>query len=475
LHPSRRQLRERHGARVRASFTLVAPLAGQYTATDTREPDTRQLGLFEPAPSGAVVPLIDRPHAGLRRADVEGANDPQHAGNSDYAWIQNFGNGNQNNANKDNRYLARFVRSVDRDGISFSELLAADIDCRRHKRNTASAKAWEADREANLVDLHARLNDGTYTPGPSICFVITRPKNREVWAAGYPDRIVHHAVYRHIGPRFERAFIADSCACIKGRGTLYAARRLERKVRAITASWTRRAYYLKCDLSNFFPSIRKDLLAELLAPRIPEPFWRDLALRILFHDPRPGVDLRGDPRRLALVPPEKSLFGRPANVGLPIGNLSSQFGANVFLDVLDQFVKHRLRARHYVRYVDDFILLHESPAQLNAWLAEITAFLPARLGVHINPRKTVLQPLERGVDFVGHVLKPHRRTIRRRTVNEALFRVATMTEENVHESTCSYFGLFRQATHSQRDRARLANVARRRGFAVDHALTKAYA
>jgi len=359
-------------------------------------------------------------------------------------------------------------------GVSFAELLAADVDCRRNKRGTASAKAWEAAREANLFELHAELNDGSYTPGPSICFVITRPKNREVFAAGYRDRVVHHLVYRRIAPRFERAFIADSCACIKGRGTLYAALRLEDKVRSLTAGWTRPGYYLKCDISNFFPSIDKNLLAERLARRIPEPFWRELALKILFHDPRPDVDLRGDPRRLALIPPEKSLFARPAHLGLPIGNLSSQFGANVYLDVLDQFVKHRLRARHYIRYVDDFVLLHESPRQLNTWLAAIDAFLPEHLGVRLNPRKTVIQPLERGVDFVGQVIRPHRRTTRRRTFNAALHRVERAADDALAASATSYLGLLRQASHNHRDRARLANLVRRCGHAVDHALTKVY-
>ncbi len=451
----------------------------EHVATDTREPDTSgQLDLFSaPRASGAVATLIapESFSRGLRRGDVESANDLQHAGNSDYAWIQNFGNGNQNNDHKDNRYLACAVRSVDRGGVSFSELLAADVDCRRNKRTTASAQAWEARREESLAQLHEDLNSGTYAPGPSICFVITRPKNREVWAAGYRDRIVHHLVYGKIGERFERAFIADSCACIKGRGTLYAARRLEAKVRAATENWRRPAFYLKCDLANFFPSIDKRRLAALLEARISEPFWRSLALQILFHDPRPDVQLHGDRRRLALIPPQKSLFGRPAHLGLPIGNLSSQFGANVYLNELDQFVKHRLRVRHYIRYVDDFVLLHESPAQLNAWRAAIEAFLPERLGVELNPRKTVLQPLSRGVDFAGHVIKPHRRTIRRRTLNEALYRLADMPAAGVHESATSYLGLARQATHSHRDRTRIANAARRRGHSVDHALTKVYA
>ncbi|HJT63124.1 MAG TPA: RNA-directed DNA polymerase [Burkholderiales bacterium] len=331
------------------------------------------------------------------------------------------------------------------------------------------------DLERNLAELHAELAAAVYRPGRSICFVITRPKPREVWAAAFRDRIVHHLLYNAIGQRFERSFIADSCACIPGRGTLYAVERLEHKVRSITQNWSRPAWYLKCDIANFFVAIDKRILWRRLAARIPEPAWRALAHLVLFHDPRADVELRSPTARFALIPPHKSLFSQPAHLGLPIGNLSSQFFANVYLDALDQHVKHGLRARHYIRYVDDFLLLHESPQQLNAWHAEIAAFLPARLNVQLNPAKTILQPVSRGIDFVGQVVKPWRRTLRRRTFNEALARVAAADPADVRTSANSYFGLLRQATASHHDRARLANLVRRRGHAVNRALTKAYA
>lgn len=295
-----------------------------------------------------------------------------------------------------------------------------------------------------------------------------------MWAAGFRDRIVHHLLYNRIGPRFEASFTADSCACIPGRGTLYAARRLEAKVRSITQNWSRPAYYLKCDLASFFVSIDKRILRELLADRIAEAWWLDLAETILFHDPRHNVDLRGTIAQLERIPPHKSLFTQPAHLGLPIGNLSSQFFANVYLDELDQFVKHYLRARHYIRYVDDLILLHEDPQQLNAWRADIEACLARELRLKLNPAKTILQPIARGIDFVGFLVKPWRTLIRRRTFNDALSRLRAIDPDQLFESANSYFGLLRQATHSHADRARLANLVRRRGHAVNHQLTKAY-
>lgn len=443
---------------------LVAPLA--HEATAMRATDTAGRG---PERSGAVSRLSDRP------GDVTSAK-----GRSTPTTTRTPGFRASTTATRTTTTRTTttgHAPSADYSGhaeLSFAALVAAYFDCRRTKRTTASALAFEVDLERNLIGLYEDLAGGTYRPGRSICFVITRPKPREVWAAQFRDRIVHHLLYNAIGRRFERAFIADSCACIPGRGTLYAAERLEAKVRSITQNWSRPAWYLKCDVANFFVSIDKRILWAQLAARIPELWWRDLAHLVLFHDPRADVVLQSPPARLQQIPAHKSLFAQPAHLGLPIGNLSSQFFANVHLDALDQHVKHALRARHYVRYVDDFVLLHESPQQLNAWCADIAAFLPARLRVSLNLGKTILQRVDRGIDFVGHVILPWHRTLRRRTVNEALARIAAADPANVRTSANSYFGLLRQATASHHDRARLANLARRRGHAVDGALTKCF-
>lgn len=354
------------------------------------------------------------------------------------------------------------------------ELVQAYLDCRRTKRNTASALAFEWDLERNLRDLYDDLKAGAYRPRPSICFVIMRPKPREVWAADFRDRIVHHLLYNRIAARFQNAFIADSCACIPGRGTLYAATRLEQKVRSQTQDWSRDSYYLKCDVANFFVAIDKRRLRELLAARIPEPWWLRLAELILFHDPRADVILRSSPRRLALIPPHKSLFQQPWYLGLPIGNLSSQFFANVYLNVLDQFAKHRIGAKHYVRYVDDFVILDDDPHWLDAARRAIALFLPAALGLELNPRKTVIQTVERGIDFVGQIILPHRRIVRRRTFRDALARTEAAAAEDLFETANSYFGLFGQAPNSYHDRARLGNVLRRRGHTINSALTQTY-
>ena len=350
----------------------------------------------------------------------------------------------------------------------------AYTDCLRNKRNTASALNFQRHQDQNLYSLYRRLDDGTYTPGASKCFAITRPKHREVWAGDFTDRIVHHLMYNRVAPRFIASFSADSCACIPGRGTLYGAKRLEHQVRSATQNWSRKAWYLKCDLANFFVAIDKHRLREQLASKIHEPWWLWLTDTILFNDPRVGAQIRSPQRLLDRVPAHKSLWNAADDTGLPIGNLSSQFFANVHLNALDQFAKHTLRAPRYVRYVDDFILVHESREWLVEALARIEAFLPARLGAKLNPKKTILQPVDRGIDFVGHLIRPWHRTTRPRTLATALQRIEHLDPADTFVTGNSYFGLLRQASHSHHERAQLANALRKRGHCVNGPLTKSF-
>jgi RNA-directed DNA polymerase len=437
------------------NLNLVVPLAHEATAMRTTDTAARVQ-----ARSGAVTGLIG---ASLRPGDVDST-----------TVARTPGTRTSTTATRTTTTRAmRAEPSPSADSSLFEQLARAYLDCRRTKRNSASALAFEAHLERNLCDLHDELASGAWAPGRSVCFVVTRPRPREVWAAQFRDRIVHHLLYNHIAPRFHAAFVADSCACIPGRGTLYGARRLEHQVRSVTHNWSRPAFYLKGDLANFFVSIDKHVVLAQLQRRVTEPWWMALAATILLHDPRADVEVRGRRCELALVPPYKSLFNAPADHGLPIGNLSSQFFANVLLDELDQFVKHRLRAPHYVRYVDDFVLLHPSAQWLGQAHRQIEERLAA-LHLRLNPRKTILQPVSRGVDFVGHVIKPWRRTTRARTVTAALQRVAGVPADELLQTANSYFGLLRQATHGHADRAALARAVLQRGRCVDGGFTKTF-
>jgi len=364
--------------------------------------------------------------------------------------------------------------SIDDADFSFEELVQAYFDCRRTKRNTPTALAFEQNLERNLIELDGELRDGSYRPGRSICFIITHPKPREVWAADFRDRIAHHLLYNRIGRRFEQAFITDSCACIEGRGTSYAVTRLEAKVRSQTQNWSVPGYYLKCDLANFFVSIDKHVLHALIVRKVTESWWLRLAETILFHDPRTDYQLQSPRDLVERVPYHKRLVNQAPHLGLPIGNLSSQFFANILLDVLDQYVKHAILAKHYVRYVDDFVLLHTSKDWLLAALKDISIFLPTRLHLRLNPSKTILQPIDRGIDFVGQVIRPWHTTMRQKTVRYAVDKIEHQDSHEVRATANSYFGLLRQARNSHHDRVVLAHAIMRRGFPVDGHLTKAF-
>ncbi|MDR3438994.1 RNA-directed DNA polymerase [Telmatospirillum sp.] len=357
-----------------------------------------------------------------------------------------------------------------RSEITVAQVFEAYYDCRRRKRNTAAAQTFEIDLEANLMQLYEELQSGAWSPSPASVFAIKYPKPREVWAAQFRDRIVHHLLYAEIGPIFERAFIHDSCASIKGRGTLYAADRLNDHLRSATENWTRKTFYLKADIRSFFGSIRQDALFTILARRVRDNTMLDLCRKLVFQDIRRDAVVQCSSRDLALVPRHKSLFHAPAGVGLPIGNLSSQFFANALLDPLDQAIKRRLGMRHYVRYVDDMVIIHESPAVLLDAANAIRAHL-AGIGMQLAESKTFVAPVDQGVDFVGHILRPHRRSGRAKTHRNALRRVMAAPIDEVAVCCNSYLGLYRHVG-SLAQREAICRVGAMRGLRFDQALTK---
>ena len=389
-------------------------------------------------------------------------------------WNQNFSTsypGNQNNNNKNNAGRARAVRRTEAPlcNVSVEELLQAYHDCRRHKRNTSNALNFEADLERNLMSLYRELFDGTYEPGRSICFVVTYPKPREVWAADFRDRIVHHLIYNRVARRFYAGFSVDSCACIPARGTIYAVRRLERHLRSATEDHSKRAWVLQMDLANFFVSINKSVLDAQLARRIKDVYTLYLVRLVLWHDPIENVYVKSSPGKMAMVLAHKSLFNAGGN-GLPIGNLTSQFFANVYLDDLDQYIKRTLKIRYYVRYVDDLVLVGDSPQALRKVAADLERFAVARLAARFNPAKTHIQRADQGVNFVGYVVRPHARYLRRRTVSAA-HRAAREGGDALQQSINSYLGLLRH-TNGWRQRQRLGARLRAGGHKIDSRLER---
>jgi RNA-directed DNA polymerase len=294
------------------------------------------------------------------------------------------------------------------DLFAFENLWRQYRICRRNKRNTINQLRFELDAEAQLLTLQHELRAHTYQPRQSICFVTDGPKPREVFAADFRDRIVHHVLVSRLEPVFEPAFIHDSYACRKEKGVLAASNRLMAFLRRVTANGQRRAWALNLDVASFFPSIDKQTLYAIIARRVRDPELHWLTRIILFHDPTIDYRFKRGPGHTPPpgsgrypVPEQKSLFGTGNERGLPIGNLTSQFWANVYLNELDHFVKRTLRCQYYVRYVDDLVLLDTDAERLRQWRDAIAAYGEERLKLRLRDRDALPQPTGRGIDFVG--------------------------------------------------------------------------
>lgn len=323
-------------------------------------------------------------------------------------------------------------------GISFTygEVDKAYNDCLRNKRNTANAIAYTIDAARNNIRLANEINDGTYRIGKSIAFCVTSPKAREVFAADFRDRIVHHLVVNELTSLFDRLFINDSYSCRKGKGVLYGTRRVYGMVKECSMGYTRDAWILKMDLKAFFMSIDKSILAERLDDFISKEYpenrkkgaLRRLCRQIILHHPELDCERRGNLGLWDTLPKEKSLFSADGNLGLPIGNLTSQVFANFFLDPLDKYVTRELGLKYYGRYVDDIVIICEDKERLLSSIRPIMEFADKTLHVTVNPRKIYFQHYRNGVLFIGTMLKRGRTYIGNRT------------KGNLHYKLSRYFG-----------------------------------
>lgn len=330
---------------------------------------------------------------------------------------------------------------------SFKALYAAYCACRRRKRNTANAMQFEMRLLDNLYSLSAALTNGAYKPTRSVCFVVNKPKRREIFAADFSDRVVHHLIVPRLEEVFEPRFIFDSYACRKAKGTHGAAARLRGFMNSITKGNRVSAWMLQLDVRSFFMSIDKNILGEILARKVRDRADLDLALKILFHDCTKDYVYKGAPGLLATVPPHKSLFHVPPGKGLPIGNLTSQFFANVYLNELDQFVKHVLKVRYYIRYVDDFILLGRTREELQDAKDSIECFLRDKLRLTLKPEHS-LKRVSEGADFLGYIVRPDYVLARNRVTGNLKQKLEFYEKELVSTGVVAQKLLFHEETVS---------------------------
>ena len=284
---------------------------------------------------------------------------------------------------------------------SWENLLLAYQRASKGKRGQAPAATFEYHLEDNLVALQAALREKTYQPGPYQSFYIHEPKRRLISAAPFRDRVVHHALCNVIEPIFELSFISDSYANRVGKGTHRALDRCQEFAR-------RYRYVLPCDVRQFFPAIDHAILLETLGRKIGDPDVLWLVERIL----ESGIGVLSEEYAMVYFPGD-DLFAVQRPRGLPIGNLTSQFWANCYLNPFDHSVKRELRCPAYLRYVDDFVLFADDKATLWAWKQAIVEHL-ARLRLTIHVAAAQVRPVTDGISFLGFQVFPTHRRLKRR-------------------------------------------------------------
>jgi len=294
---------------------------------------------------------------------------------------------------------------------------------------------FDAALEENLFEIHGTLKRKTYRPAPYVSFFVSDPKRRSIHKACVRDRVVHQALFRILYPVFNRTFIHDSYSCRLGKGTHRGVRQLARYLRIVSGNHSRNTYALKCDIRKFFENINHDILIGLLEKRIHDPGTRWLARQIIISFPMSKVE-----------PCSKT--------GLPLGNVTSQLFSNIYLNEFDQWAKHTLKARHYLRYCDDFIIVNSDAGYLRDIIPIIQKTLHKKLKLTLHPHKVSITKIIQGVDFLGYVALPHATMVRTSSKNrmfrklqekKKLVQKGVITKESFNHSRQSYLGLLTHA------------------------------
>lgn len=318
------------------------------------------------------------------------------------------------------------------DIISVENFLLAWKEFLSGKRSKPDVQDFGCFLMDHIMELHAELAAGTYRHGPYHAFHICDPKPRHIHKATVRDRLLHHAVYRILYQFFDRTFIADSYSCRLEKGTHKAMDRFRYFHRRVSRNNTRTCWVLKCDIRKFFASIDHETLFGVLRQYISDERIVGLIREVVgsFYSVRPGV-------------------------GLPLGNLTSQLLVNIYMNEFDQFVKHRLKAKFYIRYADDFVFLSPDNDQLAVVLAEVDLFLRHRLRLQLHPKKVFLKTLASGVDFLGWVHFPKHRILRNASKRRMLKHIGENTSDG---SIASYVGLLRHGQTNKLKKRLFAQV-----------------
>jgi RNA-directed DNA polymerase len=319
-------------------------------------------------------------------------------------------------------------------------LFSAWQEFRRGKRSKIDVLAFEEKLERNIFKLHDELVGGKYVHGKYKNFYVRDPKLRLISKAEVRDRLVHQAVFRVLYHVFDRKFIYDSYSCRFEKGNHAAVRRLNSFCHKISDNFNQSAFALKCDVKKFFASVDKKILFEIIKKTVK------------------------DEKALLLIKTILISFNSQEKIGLPLGNVTSQLFANIYLNELDWFVKRELNIKFYLRYCDDFVILDKDKNNLLALIPLFRLFLGEELKLKLHERKIIIRKLNQGIDFLGYVVLPHHSILRTKTRNRALRKIAMkknslenklISEEYFNSSLNSYLGMLKHC-HGYKNRAKIS-------------------
>ena len=275
------------------------------------------------------------------------------------------------------------------------DLFRAYYDTRKNKRKTANALAFEADYENKLFKLYEEIINRKYKIGQSICFMVDKPIKREIFAADFRDRIVHHLIFNYINPIFEKYFIKDSYSCRVGKGTSEGIRRVDQFIRSCSENYQKDCWILKLDIQGYFMAMDRNILYKKIENKLRTvkntDFDIDLILylihAVIFNDPTKNCHIKGKRSDWNGLPKSKSLFFSKQGRGFPIGNLTSQLFGNIYLDELDHLVREKFGIKRYGRYVDDMVFVHRDKEFFKSVVSKIKDYLKIELGLTMHPKK----------------------------------------------------------------------------------------
>lgn len=300
--------------------------------------------------------------------------------------------------------------------ISVDNLLEAWHEFLKGKRSRKDVQEFELNLMGNILALCRDLANKTYQHSPYHAFNISDPKPRNIHKASVRDRLLHHAIYRVLYPFFNKTFIADSYSCRLNKGTHKAINQFRAFAYKESINHTRTVWVLKCDIKKFFVSIDQAILLDIVDNYISDNDVRWLIAKIV-----------------------SSFSATQKGKGLPLGNLTSQLLVNIYMNEFDQFVKHKLKVKYYIRYADDFVFLSHDKAWLDNILLKTRDFLWEDLKLQLHPDKVFIKTVASGVDFLGWVHFPDHRVIRTVT-KRRMFRTIQVKEGN-NDTIQSYLGL----------------------------------